>query len=118
MAKLPAAEIGLQLGRNMGITHLILQIDNQACIEVLNNETYQGGECYHILNNCRKLINSSNWNIHINHCYREGNKVVNKLVNIGVVQEERAVYLNVPPHEIVSLIQEVIMGVTTPRLIV
>lgn len=50
----------------MGVHKLVLQMENQACIEVLQNEDHQG-----ILNKCRSLINSSGWEIRLSHCYRE-----------------------------------------------
>lgn len=117
-AEVAAAEIGLIMAKEMGIQRLILQMDNKACIEVLNNDDYQGGECFYMLQQYRHIISHYDSNIRILHCYREGNKVADKLANVGVVQEEKIVYFNVPPHKITSLIHEDIMGVTTPRLVV
>lgn len=92
-------------------------MENKACIEILQNEAYQGGECYYIPNNCRTLIRSLGWEVHLVHCHREGNKVADKLANLGVVQEERVLYFDVRPHEITSLSHKDNMGVTTPRFI-
>lgn len=105
-AELAAMEIGLKLAQSLGIRKLLIQMDNKACIEVLNNLTYQGGECYYILNNCRRIIGSREWETRFNHCYPEGNKVADKLANLGVVQGERVVYFDVPPHEVIRLPQE------------
>lgn len=101
----------------MGIQRLILQMDNQACIEAIKNADHQGGECYHILNNCRRLISLLGSNFHIVHCFREGNRVADRLANIGVNLEMRKVYYDVPPHDIALLIQEDIIGMAYPRLV-
>lgn len=74
-AEIWAAEIGLAMAKEMNITKLVLQLDNQACVEALKNQDYQGGECCHILKKCRTLINDPVWEIKIVHCYREGNLI-------------------------------------------
>lgn len=77
----------------------------------------QHGECYHLINSCRSLIHPSDWEFHLVHCYREGNKVADRLANVGVVQAENVMYYNAPPHSILSLLREDITGVTTPHFV-
>uniref|UniRef100_A0A803KXG3 RNase H type-1 domain-containing protein n=1 Tax=Chenopodium quinoa TaxID=63459 RepID=A0A803KXG3_CHEQI len=43
-AELLALETGLQMAIDQGIERLVVQMDNQACIEALSNAHYQGGE--------------------------------------------------------------------------
>lgn len=57
------------------------------------------------------------WETRLRHCYREGNKVADKLANLGVGQEERLLFFDNPPRELTSLLREDFEGVTTPRLI-
>lgn len=113
-----AVEKGLEMAVSLGIPKLMLQMDNQACLDGLRNPEYHGGECFHILNNCRRLINSFGCNFRLFHCYREGNKVADKLANIGVDLEEDGVIFNTPPPFLGALIHEDIVGVTTPRLVI
>lgn len=55
-AELKAVHIGIQMARSLSITKLEIQMDNEACIEVLKNSSFQGGECYHIVNSCRQML--------------------------------------------------------------
>lgn len=117
-AELLVAMLGLEMARDMGIQKLVLQLDNKACVQALKNPEYQGGECHYIIQQCRNLISVTNWEIVINHSYREGNKVADCLANLGVIQEERIRYFHTPPYEISKLLFEDIMGVTTPRFVI
>lgn len=58
------------------------------------------------------------WETRIIQCYREGNKVADKLANLGVDQTEKLVTYHNPIGEIANLIHEDLVGVTTPRFIV
>ncbi|KAL2893701.1 hypothetical protein RDABS01_009610 [Bienertia sinuspersici] len=116
-AEVMAIKLGLEMARELDIMKLKVQMDNEACIVALNNPSYQGGECFHLFNQCRKLITSSSWEIAFKHCYREGNKVADKLANVGVSQLESVVYYESPQGDVVSLLREDLMGVTTPCLV-
>ena len=116
-AELMAAVLGLEMAVEMNIHKLFLQMDNQACIEGIKNADYQGGECFHILNKCRRLISSFNFHFRIVHCYREGNVVPDKLANLGVELIERFVLFEAPPHDITPLLHQDLIGAAHPRLI-
>lgn len=113
-AELWAAEIGLAMARDMNITKLVLHMDYQACVEALKNQEYQGGECLHIIQKCCSLIKCVDWEVKIIHCYREGNKMVDKLANVGVNLENKLVYFEAPLSKIISLLFEDLVGVSTP----
>ena len=116
-AELLAVELGLHMARALNIHKLLIQMDNKACLEGLQNPALQGGECVHILNSCRQIIDSFSCNISFLHCYREGNKVADALANIGVVLGEKCVFYETPPPSIAHLLREDIMGVTSARLV-
>lgn len=113
-----AAMLGLDMARSMNIRKLVLQMDNEACVQVIRGKEYQGGECHHLINHCRNLLACSDWEVSIIHTYREGNKVADYLANLGADQEERIRYFNSPPNEISNLLFADIMGVTTPRFVI
>lgn len=92
-------------------------MDNKACIEALQNANHQGGECVHLLNAYRSLIHSEGWEFILAHCYREGNKVADRLANLGVFQGISVLFYEAPPQEITALLREDIVGVATPRLV-
>uniref|UniRef100_A0A803L309 RNase H type-1 domain-containing protein n=1 Tax=Chenopodium quinoa TaxID=63459 RepID=A0A803L309_CHEQI len=46
-AELLALELGLHMAITKGISKLVVQMDNKACIEALQNEHLQGGEPLH-----------------------------------------------------------------------
>lgn len=112
-----AAMLGLEMARHMNIKKLKLQIDNEACIQVIKNKEYEVGECHYIVARCSALFNFSDWEVTVNHCYRGGNKLVGRMANLGVVQEDRTEYFHTPPYEIASTLFEDIMGVITPLLV-
>ncbi|KAL2932928.1 hypothetical protein RDABS01_016047 [Bienertia sinuspersici] len=64
-AEVKANLIGIQLAKELGIHHLIIQMDNQACIQMLSSEEYGGGECHHLLNQCRKLLSDNQWEVQL-----------------------------------------------------
>lgn len=88
-AEIKAVAYGLDLAKSLGIQHLVIQMDNLACIQMISSQDYGGGACHHLLNRCRALINDGNWRIRLEHCYREGNKAADYLANHGVIQEDR-----------------------------
>ncbi|KAL2928004.1 hypothetical protein RDABS01_001753 [Bienertia sinuspersici] len=55
-AELKAAYQGLQLAKELGLCKIMLQMDNQACIQAMRGDDISGGEIYHLVLNCRKLI--------------------------------------------------------------
>lgn len=57
------------------------------------------------------------WEVRVTHCYREGNKVADKLANSGVDQVASILFFNNPLGDIVNLLHEDIVGVTTPCFI-
>lgn len=109
-AEIMAAMLGLNMAKEMGIPKLVLQMDNEACIQVLKSEEFPGGECHHIINYCRSLISFSGWEVKIIHTFREGNKVADRLANLGVVQEEKVRFFHTSPYEISTLLFEDIMA--------
>ncbi|KAL2927300.1 hypothetical protein RDABS01_001729 [Bienertia sinuspersici] len=55
-AELMAISLGIDMAHSKGMNKLIIQVDNMACVQVLKNSEYQGGECFHIIRHCRALL--------------------------------------------------------------
>lgn len=79
------------MAHEIGIQKLILQMDNEACVHVIKSSAIHVSEAYHITNECRKLIAMADWEVHLQHCYIDGNKVADKLANMGVLNSDIAV---------------------------
>ncbi|KAL2934347.1 hypothetical protein RDABS01_017466, partial [Bienertia sinuspersici] len=116
-AELKAVAYGLDLARTLGIQNLVVQMDNKACIQSIQSEAYTGGEYFHILNFCRNIIKQTNWNVKLEHCYREGNWVADWLTNKGVEQEARILIFQDISLKLGRLLSEDTVGVAQPRMI-
>lgn len=115
--ELLVAEMGLEMAISMGIQKLALQMDNKVCTEGLKNPDDHGGECFHILNNCRRLISNFDCNFQLFHCYCKGNRVADSLANIGVGIGESCVYFDTPPPSLTLLLWEDIVGIASSRYV-
>lgn len=116
-AELKAVEMGLELAIRMGISKVMLQMDNQAAILALQGSDDYGGECAHIVQHCRNLIINNSWEVLLRHVYREGNRAADWLANVGVMQNSRMELIQVPPLELGRILHEDLMGVARPRLV-
>lgn len=110
-------EMGLELAIRMGISKVMLQMDNQAAILALQGSDDYGGECAHIVQHCRNLIINNSWEVLLRHVYREGNRAADWLANVGVMQNSRIELIQVPPLELGRILHEDLMGVARPRLV-
>lgn len=110
-AEVMALVHGLKLARNLQISHLMIQLDNMACVQALQSTSSGSGECAHLINFCRSLISEANWEVKVEHVFREGNRAADLLANLGVTQLSRSELLEEPPLELSRIIDEDIRGV-------
>lgn len=108
---------GLHVARNLQIRKLIIQMDNQACVQIFKGEEEASGECAHLIQQCRNLLSSPDWKISITHVYREGNRAADWLANQGVTQSCSLHLFNNPPSPLSRILAEDLQGVAFPRLI-
>lgn len=116
-AEITALVSGLDLARDLQIRNLVIQVDNLACVQALTSKESGSGECAHLINYCKRVINKDDWVTRIVHIYREGNRAADWLANHGVAQSLRTVILEDVPLALVRIIDEDIRGVAFPRLI-
>ena len=95
----------------------MIQLDNLACVQLLENKEEASGECAHIIKSCKKLIEDPTWKVCIKHVYREGNRAANWLANHGVVQNCSLHLLHDPPPSLFRILAEDVQGVAFPRLV-
>ena len=83
-AELKALYRGLQLAKSMNIEKLWVQLDSLVVVSMLNGNNSWSREHEPLMDRCKKLIQSQDWEIKISHCYRETNQVVDKLDNMRI----------------------------------
>ncbi|KAL2933016.1 hypothetical protein RDABS01_016135 [Bienertia sinuspersici] len=93
---------GLDLARERCIPKLLVQMDNEACIAILDNEKFQGGE---MIGWCTM------------HVYRKANKVADWLANFGVGYEGRLKIFDDILRALAHLLHEDASGVTFARIV-
>lgn len=68
-AEMMAVFQGLEMVCAAGITKLLMEMDNQACVQLLRGFSRNGGECTDIINKCRTLSSDPLWEVRFIHVY-------------------------------------------------
>ena len=116
-AEVMALHKGLEMAKELQIHKLQVQLDNIACVQLLQAGDSGRNECTHLLRQCIQLIQSEAWEIQIRHVYREGNKAADWLANLGVTQLLPISIFSLAPRGLSSILDEDIRGVSTLRAI-
>ncbi|CAN1138929.1 Putative ribonuclease H protein At1g65750 [Linum perenne] len=115
-AELRGADLGLQLAWNLGVKKVILELDSRAAVQSINGEEEFDSRHGPILFHIRQMM-QKNWNVKVQHSYRETNRVADLLANwghdlrLGVHQ-----FSQCPPHIAREIVNDCIR-VAFPRLI-
>ena len=56
------------------------------------------------------------WNVIIEHCYRETNKAADHLANLGAEQQDPLIFLDHPPISVKSILLEIFLIYFNPAL--
>lgn len=89
----------------------MVQMDNQVAIQLLRGSETYGGDCVHILHTRRNIIMINCWEVSLHHVYREGNRPIYWLPNVGVVQTTKMEMVQASLLELGRIIHEDSMGV-------
>lgn len=54
---------GLELAKNLGITRLLVQLDNKACVQTTKDPEVAQGECVHLIEHCKNLVMEQQWEV-------------------------------------------------------
>ncbi|KAL2898889.1 hypothetical protein RDABS01_023971 [Bienertia sinuspersici] len=108
---------GLDLARERAINKLLVQMDNLACIQILENDTFQGGECHHIINYFRHLLRLEDREVLIMHVYREGNRGADWLANYGADHDDHLLIFYQALDGLTPILNDDISGVAVPRVV-
>ena len=86
---------------NLRISALEVEIDAQAVVELMNNDSTSNATNSSLVANCRLLI-SQIPQIKVSHCYREANACADALARIGSLQDSNLLYYDSPPSNLLE----------------
>jgi len=99
-AELAALLQGLKLAKSHGITKLIVHTDSQVvCNKLKKQHPKNKGYCF-LVKQSQELLNLSDWDVKVEHCYRESNQAADLLANMGLAQSTASVILTGPPSSL------------------
>ena len=108
---------GLAVAWNGGHRKVVVSIDSEVVVSLLKGDIPANSPFIHIIRKCHALINSREWVIKIEHCYREANKVADWLANYGVDMVEKFKFLEAVPVDLRAVLLEDLGGVAWPRMV-
>lgn len=115
-AELKAMLRGLRIAKEKRLTKVLVRIDSQLVVNMLKSNSARNTEHTPIIAYCRYLIKQQDWEVIIGHCYRETNKVADKLTNMVVSCSSSCTIFDTPPREVTPLLFADNVGVSWPRL--
>ena len=112
--ELKAVLRGLRIAKDRRIQKLWIRLDSSVVVDILQNSTFPP-ENYSLVRQCTDLLSSTGWQVRVSHCYREANKVADKLANIGLYLNSHFMYLDSHHEEVRALLARDIVGAAWPR---
>jgi ribonuclease HI len=107
---------GLRYARSLGFNRVELNVDSSIVNQVLRKPGYGRPLGGSLVMRIRKLL-ELDWEVVIDHVYREANKCADMLANIGCTLDTHMVYYDICPIECHSVMLADVLGIATPRSI-
>ena len=107
----------LLLAKERGFRKLRVNVDSANVVGLLQGSMMCNVRYYTIVERCKELYTSSDWEIVFTPCYREANQVVDALANLGVELACDFVLFNAPSREVLTSLYADQVGVKYPRLV-
>jgi len=63
-------------------------------------------EYYNLVKKIQGLLNNPDWEIIVEHCYRESNKAADFLANMGIAQSTFSVTFEFPPISLMKILSK------------
>ncbi|GAU15867.1 hypothetical protein TSUD_40880 [Trifolium subterraneum] len=107
--------LGMGLALRQGITHLPVDSDSKVLVDMVTGNCTMNGSIPTLVRRIRDL-KSMNWQVHINHTWREGNKSTDWLANFSLSLNSFELHvLEAPPRDLKRLLFDDISGACIPR---
>lgn len=94
----------LQLAKEKAFKKLIVNVDIIFVVGLLKGDIRCNARHSSIIQKCKGILHLTEWEVRINHCFREANQVDDVLANIGVDLNNDFIYFNEPPREALNLL--------------
>ena len=107
MAELEAVRQGLEMAWNMGVKHLQLELDSKVVLNwlTISNLNYPTN-ILPLICDCKNLLEQE-WEVHMQHVYREANGCANALAKRGThLRNRMIVYSECPTFVYVSYVRD------------
>ncbi|KAE8698685.1 hypothetical protein F3Y22_tig00110597pilonHSYRG00634 [Hibiscus syriacus] len=89
-----------------------MELDDKWVVELLNADSTEETSDEILLSDCKELLKGG-WIREVRHMWREGNKCVDRLVNLAVTQAETLTILQAPSDEVNQLLEADRRGLST-----
>jgi len=116
-AELKAVLRGLNIAKDMGVEKLWLRIDSRVLLDMLTTQKNRHPEYHFLVHSCKLLLDRTEWEVQITHCFRETNQVADILAHIGTTGSLGVRMYHDPPREIQDALYADRMGILWPRRI-
>ena len=114
-AELWALYHGLELAWAEGLRKISVAVDSTAVMTLISKEPEQFNPNRPLIKACRNYLKRA-WECKIEHTYREGNQAADWLANHSHNEPQGLTISRDPPQRSISILNNGVMGVTTPRL--
>lgn len=105
---------GLELVKNQDMALRQVNSASAIAVSIINEECPKPSPHKVLIQECRVLL--ATMGCTLRHAFREGNRVADKLADMGVDQGDRMVLLIVPSHDTIPLLEADMRGVAFERL--
>lgn len=105
---------GLEMVKSQNMEALEIDSDSASAIALIKGDGPVNSPQLVLIQECRALLEATGCTL--NHIYREGNQVADKLANMGVEHEDKWVSHIAPPVDTIPLLEAAMRGVAFERL--
>ncbi|KAJ8451425.1 hypothetical protein Cgig2_017816 [Carnegiea gigantea] len=114
-AELKAALRGLRMAWALGLKKIWLRVDSVIVVGMLRGNGSWNPIHKLLITQCKNLMERTDWEIKVTHCYREANQVADKFANLGITSDVGATYFDSPPKEILDALHADFVEAAWPR---
>nr|GEV60496.1 non-LTR retroelement reverse transcriptase [Tanacetum cinerariifolium] len=118
ISELLAIMRGITMAIDIGIKKFLVKVDSQVVVQLIECHIVRHNNTYFIVKKYRDLLENTEWEVKLEHCYREANRAADWLTNHGCEQEEILLMFDSAPPNLGLILLEDIKGVLWHRSIV